>query len=911
MGRHEDTGYRVGWSPPNNRREGKTLRASTPHSLARAGVAEDFAPLPSIATRLCTDLLDILYHYGNISSSSSMKVLNNLLFTALPFILFNPWLCFAQSGSLDTTFNPFDQGYQFGDWFHGSVTSIAVLPDDRILVTGSFITTNGISTNRVARLFPDGSLDGTFNVGNGPNNNPSIILPLNNGNIMVGGCFDSFNGIIHGHIACLDANGAYLPSLNMGSGAQSWVSTIVVQSDGKLIIGGQLSNVNGTAVHGIARLHPDGTVDPTFDVGTGTNAAVMKVVLQDDGRIILIGNFQQFGGVLANQVVRLNSDGTIDPSFNIGNGPNLNLPIRDIVLQNDGRVVLVGEFASFNGFSCNGIVRLNQDGSVDTTFAPDLGVEYKPVLLKIRNDGKFIIAKATILSNQTTLFKMALVGENGELDAQFNSDFQMSGGVNSIAFQSDGKILVGGSNFGGLTNNIYGSQRSLIRLNADGSHDSSFHSGTGCNGVVNSVLPMPDGGYVLSGYFTSYSGSFVNNVVRVGPTGVKDDQFVSGTWTNGLVSSSAWTAQGKLLVGGLFNNQSAAHRTGVVQMLSNGSLDPVFSATVDTQDEPVSDIKVLADGKILIVGEFDTVNGIPMSHIARLNGDGTLDGSFSTGIGVNGDIHACAIQTDGKIILCGAFYTNNGITAGRVVRIYPDGSADNTFNTLFGANSEINSVAIQPDGKVILAGDFTMYGGIIYNRIVRLNTDATIDQTFDPGTGANNNINKVIVQPDGKIVLVGGFTMFNGVAKNMICRLLPDGSIDENFNEGSGSDFPINTISLDQNGALMIGGYFTSYDGIGRNRVARINNDLNLSIEDEHQAYDAAVLFPNPAIDKFLISHLNGSVDVALIDINGRTLFAVNPYLGQTIDVSHVAPGAYWVRVVSDYAVSNFKLIVQ
>lgn len=822
---------------------------------------------------------------------------------AIVWALSAPLLCHAQPGSLDMTFNPTDQGNWYGDWHNGPVNSIAILPDDKMLVAGAFTSTNGISTVRVARLNSDGSRDTTFNVGTGPNNSVAVVLPLTNGNIMVGGCFDSFSGTYRGHITCISSNGDYLPSQNIGSGAQSSVHSVAAQPDGQLIIGGSLSQVNGVFVHGIARLNVDGSLDPTFNAGTGTNGAVIKIVIQDDGKILAIGNFFQFGGVLANQVIRLNDDGTIDTSFNIGSGSFQNTRITDLVLQDDGKVILAGEFTSFNGVARDGIVRLNQDGSVDLGFDPDLGSGYGAEKIAIRDDGRILVCRVPVPFNSNERFTMMLLNQNGSQYAQFSGASEMIGKVYSIGLQSDGRIILGGR-YGALS-----TSKNLIRLLADGTFDSQFQQGSSCNGQVNSIITMPDGGYLISGSFTGYFNSLVNNVVRVSSTGSTYDPFISGDWTFEPVRCSALTPEGKIVVGGLFNQQSPTERTSVVQMHSNGSLDASFSPSVDANGT-VRDLQVLQDGDIIIVGEFDTINGIRKPHIARLNMDGSLDESFLAEQGVNGNVHSCAIQPDGKIIIGGAFYMNNGITTGRVLRLNADGSTDDTFNTLFGANTDVNSIAIQQDGKVILVGNFTMYGGVTLNRIVRLNPDATMDLTFNTGTGANNQITDVVVQPDGKIVIVGLFTTFNGITKNRICRLHPDGSVDEEFT-GSGTDYGINTVSMDNNGDLMIGGLFSEYDGTGRNRVARLNNDIDMSIGEEPRSTVQPILFPNPTSDRFTINNLRGPARVELADNNGRLLSVVENYQGQSIDVGGIDRGIYVVRVVSDSSVYIFRLVRQ
>jgi|LakMenEpi03Aug12_release.lakeMendotaPanAssembly.Ray.scaffolds.fasta_scaffold332522_2 uncharacterized delta-60 repeat protein len=169
--------------------------------------------------------------------------------------------------------------------------------------------------------------------------------------------------------------------------------------------------------------------------------------------------------------------------------------------------------------------------------------------------------------------------------------------------------------------------------------------------------------------------------------------------------------------------------------------------------------------------------------IVRLNSDGTRDTAFttntSTGFNVNGYVYSLAIQSDGKIIAGGTFTTFNGATVNGIVRLNSDGTRDTTFTTNTGsglsdaASYPVNSIAIQSDGKILIGGDFTTFNGATVNGIVRLNSDGTRDTAFtvNAGTGVNSSIQKLVIQPDGKIVLGGDFSAFNGINRSRLARI--------------------------------------------------------------------------------------------------------------------------------------------
>src|SRR5690606_32753107 len=142
-----------------------------------------------------------------------------------------------------------------------------------------------------------------------------------------------------------------------------------------------------------------------------------------------------------------------------------------------------------------------------------------------------------------------------------------------------------------------------------------------------------------------------------------------------------------------------------------------------------------------------------------------------------------------------------------------------------GFNNVINSMSIQDDGKIIVGGNFTSYDGTARNRIARLNTDGALDTAVEVGNGFNNVINSMSIQDDGKIIVGGNFTSYDGTARNRIARLNTDGSLDTSFVVGNGFNNVINSMSIQDDGKIIVGGNFTSYDGTARNRIARLNTD--------------------------------------------------------------------------------------
>ena len=160
---------------------------------------------------------------------------------------------------------------------------------------------------------------------------------------------------------------------------------------------------------------------------------------------------------------------------------------------------------------------------------------------------------------------------------------------------------------------------------------------------------------------------------------------------------------------------------------------------------------------------------------------------------------------------CAVSPSPSGRSLRSVARLNSSGSLDTGFNPGAGANSTVYSVALQPDGKAITVGDFTSVNGVSRNRIARLNADGSLDVSFNPGTGASNTLYSVAVQPDGRVAIGGDFVGINGVNLSRIALLHPDGSVDTRFSPGGGGlNGTVSSAALQGDGRLLIGGGFTS-----------------------------------------------------------------------------------------------------
>ncbi|OFX65411.1 MAG: hypothetical protein A2X15_00340 [Bacteroidetes bacterium GWB2_32_14] len=668
-----------------------------------------------------------------------------------------------------------------------------------------------------------GSIDDSFNPEvTGASSTVRTTAIQSNGKIIIGGYFTSYNGTAINRIARLNTYGTLDTTFNPGAGANGSVYTTAIQSDGKIIIGGDFTSFNGTAINRIARLNTDGTLDTTFNIGTGANNIVRTITIQSDGKIMIGGQFTSYNDTTINRIARLNADGTLDTTFNTGTGVSNNT-VATTAIQSDGKIIIGGYFTSYNGTARNNIARLNADGTLDTTFNPGTGTSSYVFSIAMQSDGKIIIGGSFSSYNGTLRNRIARLNADGTLDTTFNQGNSETDDIYTTAIQSDGKIMIGGffTSFNGIDRDR------IARLNADGTLDTTFNPGAGANSSVETIAIQSDGKTIIGGGFSTYNGTARGKIARLNADGTLYGTFDLGTGANGTVHTTIIQTDGKIIIGGEFTSYNGTAISKIARLNADGTLDTYFN-TGTGANGTVNTAAIQSDGKIIIGGEFTSYNGIARNHIARLNTDGTLDGTFDQGTGASDYVNTTAIQSDGKIIIGGGFLYYNGTAINRIARLNADGTIDGTFDPGTGASGNVNTTAIQSDGKIIIGGSFAFYNGTARSKIARLNADGTLDVTFDPGTGANNIVWSTAIQSDGKIIIGGSFSSYNETARNRIARLNADGTLDGTFDLGTGASSYVLTINTQSDGDIIIGGNFTTYNGTTINRIARLNADGTL-----------------------------------------------------------------------------------
>jgi len=304
--------------------------------------------------------------------------------------------------------------------------------------------------------------------------------------------------------------------------------------------------------------------------------------------------------------------------------------------------------------------------------------------------------------------------------------------------------------------------------------------------------------------------------------GQVDFAFNPGQGADGPVWAVAVQVDGKVLLGGDFTTVDGVVLNRIARVHDDGYLDSSFDPGAGT-DRAVVAIAVQPDGKVLIGGDFTRVGTANLSRIARLNADGTVDGAFNPGLGADGAVRAIALQPDGKILLGGSFATVAGISRQGIARLNADGSGDTGFDPGAGASDDVLAVAVQSDGKILLGGAFTSVGDASRPYLARLNPTGSPDKAFIAGTGPDALVRSITVQGDGRIVIGGDFIVFSNIGRKHVARLNADGSVDMGFDPGSGADGSVYAVGVQQDGKVILGGAFTNVNDLSRNRFVRLN----------------------------------------------------------------------------------------
>lgn len=813
----------------------------------------------------------------------------------------------GQYGSVDPTFNPIDDG-TYGDGamqFHssysepnGSVSSLLERPDGRILVHGQFNTYNGEQVGSPLCVLPDGQRDPTYilDAPLGFSGGRMIMLP--DGGLLVAGYQGGMNKLLR-----FAVSGAWDPAFQVT--ANNTIIDLALMPDGRILMAGNFTEVNGEPVGRLARLLEDGQVDSSFSINADWNNQIRRIVPTPDGHLLVGGTFSALGGVPRRGLARLHEDGTLDTVFDPMANASSNYVTVNVLRYDDGGRILVGGAFEFPGVSApRNLLRLISDGTVDTTFTTGTGPSSSVYDIALRPDGSMIVGGAFLQYDGH--LRRALVGllPDGGIDTTFTTQVDHAFGpiVHCVTLASNDDVIVGGR-----ISSVEGRFRmGLARLNANGALVTTFNPGRGAGGLVRGMALMADGRIAIAGDHVSYNDSPRPYLSFLTSDGDLHPTFNGGAGPNGPVLLLQPLVGERLFIAGKFTAYDGVPVPRMAVVDAFGVLDTTVNFPSDALPIHMWPSAAIAfpDGSLLLASmpEYQPYNWT--SALQRFMPDGSLDQDFTPPGPIYGGIRAMALQQDGRILLGGSLRIGSPSATLGIARLMPDGSVDASFSVGVGvapaSYGSVSALAPLPDGRIIIGGWFTHYRGVPASGIACLMPDGTRSPDFSTFGLTSAYVDppgilSIAPLPDGRLVLTGWFNTYGGAPHNGMAIALPDGTQDASFSIGSGPEYVskpyISQVLVDEQGRYIIRGLFHRFDGVARHRIARLLGGGGVGVDDL-QALDTRIqVWPNPATDVLYIARpFTGSI----FDARGQLVREV--VRTQTIGLLGLPSGPYVLR---------------
>lgn len=667
------------------------------------------------------------------------------------------------------------------------------------LVRGNFTVIGGVARNGFARLNGDGSVDTSWPA---PNSGyPSQIA------------LQGTKAIINADGTLYRVDGSGVDGTFNPTSFPQPLNSIYVQPDSKMVVTGAFLNIGGVTRVGIQKLRHD-TAAPVLSVPDLNIAdGAIRGVAQHAGGLLVFGTFTTSVSGALNRIMRLNSDNSIDTGFV---APVINGDVLAAIELQSGKILIGGTFTTVNGVTRQRVAVLNTDGTLDTGWVPPT-VNNGVGFLHQTPDAKIYII-ATTTSGFTTVGGIAMpviarLNSDGTHDATYFGPVPMDAAGSAVSIyqgvlpQSDGKFVIWGSH-----DSVRGPPMKYVGL-VDGNGPVSGYVDPNPNNAVLGVSLLSTGKFIVVGSFTiigGISGTY-SRIARLNADGSLDNTYpasslgaapdASGIGIRGIIPLSS----NRRLV---YTGSGSA--PWLYRLNADGTIDGTY--TPPTMNGGVIFAASQSDGKVILVGNFTTIDGDSRPYMCRLNADGTYDSSFpSVALSTPGTSPRLSVLSDDSIVLIhpNTNFTIGGQTRNRLAKISAAGVVDTVWNP--APNGVVYRVKQQSTGAVIVSGDFTSIGGLTRNRLARLNSDGTADATFAQ-TNYGTAILDFNIEADDQIVHGGSGT--NG-GTNVGRRWTKDGASDGTY---STSSFDNTVYRVQQ---LSDGGYLFA---LGNGKVRRFSS---------------------------------------------------------------------------------------
>lgn len=690
----------------------------------------------------------------------------------------------------------------------GEIRESIVLPDGRILIAG-FLTDSGRpALSGIVRLNSDGTVDSEFRMSGGARWNegpPGIITlkRLSDGRFLAGGEFNTFDGVDQSGLVRLLPTGELDKSFRPPLFSGTTVSSVALQADGRILVSGLL-NIEGVGRSVLMRLERDGQRDPSFlipSIGFLPPLRRMGLVVDSEGRIIVSGEIHSVNGLPARTIGRLLPDGRLDPNF-APFARNVSLLFSDgasrLAVGTQGELYHYFRSQPFFPFD-SGVMRLyggDPDPAPPAILTSPLSYEiseggrfpfkvsaigFPPPQLQWFSNGRPIpnaTAPTLMLSGIQRDFSgiLTVMASNGlgavfqqiadldvvpkshtsgALDTSFRLGDPALDLVMSFSECSNGQFI-----FAALVSQNL--QTRILRYNPDGSFDPSFWAlldpGPPSPAATAIVLSLPEGGVLLGGRFRGVGGVQRSNLARLTSTGALDPNFANLGGASGPITALLRLQDGRYCVAGSFTNIQGLGRSRLAILGSDGNPDDRFAPPSFSSDTEILQLFLAADGGVIVAGRWSAVGGISRAGLIKLDLTGQVDPLAYGTLSVTSVV--AAAYPDGRMVAA-VREPGAGPVQTRLIRFLPDGRVDGAFQLPGLINGGVSNLTVDLKGRVIASGTNSLsVEGVAFRPLLRFFSDGRLDTTFsrdaESATAQANSSRFMMPIADGRLGMLHG-----------------------------------------------------------------------------------------------------------------------------------------------------------
>jgi uncharacterized delta-60 repeat protein len=768
---------------------------------------------------------------------------------------------------------------------NGSVSVSHQQSNGKWIVAGSFSSINGHSTQNVARMNEDGTVDQSFiaSAASFPGSIVSVATDQG-GRVIVGMRGYGQQQYVNGNwvtvpavvLVRLNADGSKdggfapvfeLPTSSYYSFNESRINAVSVQSDGKILVGGNFDKVGGYTQPFLARLDQTGLLDQSYDpvitfgdntyspFNSGQEVQSIEVVAGDVA--IIGGGFSGVNGYAQKAVAKITASGDLDLSFRVFFNSSYSYSWSSASVfcarqDSQGRVVLVGSWEDIEGRNNrNSAARVDQSGRLDWNFSAPFGNQDRCVILP---DDYLVFGRTGSLSSNYVI-QGALAGyfSNGSRDPVFNVDLRRSNRPDFFAARAGSGPVIGGT----WILEVNGQDiTGLTALTSSGQTDAAFNVALNPPASGRSLLKLPSGGYLVGGGFTQCNGISRPRLALCNEDGTTNLAFDLGTGPDSSVDLIRTLPTGKVLIAGGFSkiNGIAAKNIALLDFSKLGNTTSVVVETILEarygSQTMFADVTTLLQGKLTggtlsVVASNSAMGGDPASgqsktltvrYLTNLGertasvsegqtlslpnrpwDSGLIDTAFRPTNSEYLSLTDAAGTPDGKVIVVGSFSTFAGQALPRMVRLNPDGSVDTSFQPQTGFSSFYPETVEAGLATLWIGGSSLRHTGASSSLgVYRLLINGTRDQTFSCPSFISST-EDLLALLDGRIFVVGSFSSSTAGDRKRVARLLYSGAVDQTFDSGESVNSTVNSLALITPSKLYLQGSFSAVQGLARN----------------------------------------------------------------------------------------------